>query len=259
MGISCGNPVPHCGLKEGATYVDLGCGTGTDVFLAARITGATGKSIGLDYVAEMCARAEECGKKVVPALPAGSYEFDHADCNGGYLKKYADASIDAVSGNCCIHFLDRKTVVPEILRILKPGGKFVFAEVCRKQCLPPDDLYKLMNEAFEKDIVCTANTVGGKMFRSFVSISQTYAMDAQIVMDEMKALGFVDVDFVQRLPVPGTVEFPNQECPPFINSKTGESNPEVEEWVSRFKSVFEKYNVNDYVSFDCCSGTKPAQ
>src|SRR5207248_1717276 len=48
MGLSCGNPTAFANLREGETVVDLGCGGGLDVFLAAQKVGARGKAIGID-------------------------------------------------------------------------------------------------------------------------------------------------------------------------------------------------------------------
>jgi arsenite methyltransferase len=48
LGLSCGNPLALASLKEGETVVDLGCGAGFDVFMAAKKLGGTGKAIGVD-------------------------------------------------------------------------------------------------------------------------------------------------------------------------------------------------------------------
>ena len=53
MGLSCGNPTAFASLKPGETVVDLGCGGGLDVFLAAERVGPTGKAIGIDMTPEM--------------------------------------------------------------------------------------------------------------------------------------------------------------------------------------------------------------
>src|SRR5437870_10124576 len=57
MGLSCGNPTAYAHLREGETVVDLGCGGGLDVFLAAQKVGPTGRAIGIDMTAEMLERA----------------------------------------------------------------------------------------------------------------------------------------------------------------------------------------------------------
>ena len=53
MGLSCGNPTAFASLKPGEVVVDLGCGGGLDVFLAAKRIGPAGKAIGIDMTPEM--------------------------------------------------------------------------------------------------------------------------------------------------------------------------------------------------------------
>jgi SAM-dependent methyltransferase len=53
MGLSCGNPTATANLKPGEVVVDLGCGGGLDVLLAAKKVGPTGKAIGIDMTPEM--------------------------------------------------------------------------------------------------------------------------------------------------------------------------------------------------------------
>ena len=57
MGLSCGNPTAFARLRPGETVVDLGCGGGLDVLLAAAKVGPTGKAIGIDMTPEMIERA----------------------------------------------------------------------------------------------------------------------------------------------------------------------------------------------------------
>src|SRR5574338_1628448 len=57
MGLSCGNPTATANLRPGEVVVDLGCGGGLDVFLAARKVGPAGKAVGIDMTPEMIARA----------------------------------------------------------------------------------------------------------------------------------------------------------------------------------------------------------
>src|SRR3954468_4647943 len=57
MGLSCGNPTATANLRPGEVVVDLGCGGGLDVFLAAAKVGPTGRAIGIDMTPEMVALA----------------------------------------------------------------------------------------------------------------------------------------------------------------------------------------------------------
>src|ERR1700761_1852170 len=61
MGLSCGNPTATAHLKPGETVVDLGCGGGLDVLLAAKLVGPTGRAIGIDMTEPMIERARKNG------------------------------------------------------------------------------------------------------------------------------------------------------------------------------------------------------
>src|SRR6187549_1003213 len=63
MGLSCGNPTATANLKPGEVVVDLGCGGGLDVFLAAAKVGPTGRAIGIDMTPEMLALARRNAAK----------------------------------------------------------------------------------------------------------------------------------------------------------------------------------------------------
>src|SRR5262249_52896419 len=58
LGLSCGNPTAFASLKPGETVVDLGCGGGLDVLLAAAKVGPGGRAVGIDMTPEMIERAQ---------------------------------------------------------------------------------------------------------------------------------------------------------------------------------------------------------
>jgi len=64
MGLSCGNPLALASIREGEVVVDLGCGGGMDVFLAARQVGSMGRVIGIDMTTEMLDRARAGQQKL---------------------------------------------------------------------------------------------------------------------------------------------------------------------------------------------------
>ncbi len=77
MGLSCGNPTATAHLKPGEVVVDLGCGGGLDVLLAAPRVGPEGKAIGIDMTPEMIERPARqrsqggrCERRVPPAPPS---------------------------------------------------------------------------------------------------------------------------------------------------------------------------------------------
>src|SRR5206468_4795973 len=75
MGLSCGNPTAFARLRPGETVVDLGCGGGLDVLLAARKVGPTGKAIGIDMTPEMIDRARRNARRPVDGRVLDNVEF----------------------------------------------------------------------------------------------------------------------------------------------------------------------------------------
>lgn len=75
MGLSCGNPTASANLRPGEVVVDLGCGGGLDVFLAAQKVGPVGKAIGIDMTPEMIERARRNAGKGVNGKPISNVEF----------------------------------------------------------------------------------------------------------------------------------------------------------------------------------------
>src|SRR3974390_2774458 len=78
MGLSCGNPTATANLRPGEVVVDLGCGGGLAVFLAAPKVGPTGKAIGIDMTAEMLALARENAAKANNGRGFANVEFHQA-------------------------------------------------------------------------------------------------------------------------------------------------------------------------------------
>ena len=79
MGLSCGNPTAFASLQPGETVVDLGCGGGLDVFLAAKRVGPSGKAIGIDMTPEMLDLARRNAAKADGGKPLAQRRVSSGD------------------------------------------------------------------------------------------------------------------------------------------------------------------------------------
>jgi ubiquinone/menaquinone biosynthesis C-methylase UbiE len=148
MGLSCGNPLALAAIREGEVVVDLGCGGGMDVFLAARLVGSSGRAIGIDMTPEMLQRARAGQQK----LGLDNVEFYQASIDHLPLP---DNSVDCVISNCVINLApDKSAVFREILRVLKPGGRVAISDIALKQPLPPH-----VKKSVEAYVGCIAGAV----------------------------------------------------------------------------------------------------
>jgi SAM-dependent methyltransferase len=159
MGLSCGNPTAFASIRPGETVVDLGCGGGLDVFLAAARVGPTGKAIGIDMTPEMLALARRNAAKGNGGQPITNVEFHQATIDKLPLP---DASVDCVISNCVINLApDKPAVFGEIARVLKPGGRLAASDIALKKPLPAEIGNDLM--AY---VGCIAGAIPIEQYRS---------------------------------------------------------------------------------------------
>jgi len=128
--LGCGNPTALAELHPGEVVLDLGSGGGIDVLLSARRVGATGKAYGLDMTDEMLALARENQRKA----GVTNVEFLKGDIEAIPLP---DASVDVIISNCVINLSgDKRRVIGEAFRVLRPGGRFAVSDIVTRDSLP---------------------------------------------------------------------------------------------------------------------------
>lgn len=131
--LGVGNPVPRAQLRPGEIVVDLGCGAGIDVLLAADEVGPTGRVIGIELLPEMLRRAQACAAEA----DAVNVEFHEAEMESLPLP---DGAADVVISNGAVNLSARKSrVLAEAHRILRPGGRLCVSDLTiREEDLPTE-------------------------------------------------------------------------------------------------------------------------
>ncbi|HEY7621639.1 MAG TPA: methyltransferase domain-containing protein [Solirubrobacteraceae bacterium] len=110
-------------IEPGSVVLDLGCGAGTDLLIAAQMTGPTGRVIGIDMTASMLDRARSSAE----AMGLSNVELHESLIESVPL---ADASVDVVISNGVIDLVpDKDVVFDEIDRVLRPSGRLQLADV----------------------------------------------------------------------------------------------------------------------------------
>lgn len=119
-------------IRPGDTVLDVGSGSGTDLLLAATLAGPSGRAIGLDMTTAM---RDKC---LANARAAGLDNVELVEGNAEQLP-VPDESVDVVTSNGVINLVpDKKSVVGEIFRVLRPGGRVQIADIVVRD-LPSDE------------------------------------------------------------------------------------------------------------------------
>lgn len=129
--LGCGNPTAVADLRPGERVLDLGSGGGIDVLLSARRVGPTGFAWGVDMTPEMLTLARR------NAAEAGVTNVEFLE---GRIESVPlpDAAVDVVLSNCVVNLsVDKPTVLAEMARVLRPGGRIGISDVVAEDHLTP--------------------------------------------------------------------------------------------------------------------------
>lgn len=190
----CGLVCPP--LLEGCRVLDLGCGSGRDVYALAQLAGPQGRVVGVDMTAEQLAVARRH-----QAWHAEAFGFDNVDFLEGYIERLDEldlepGSFDVIVSNCVVNLSpDKDAVLRGVQRLLKPGGEFYFADVYADRRVP---------DAVRNDPVLYGECLGGALYwNDFVQLSRRAGFaDPRLVTD--RPLEITDAELAART---GSVRF----------------------------------------------------
>lgn len=127
-----GNPHAIDRIEGDLVVLDIGCGAGTDLLLAARRLGPGGRAIGVDMTEGMRARA---------AAGAAACGLTNVEVRDGDATRLPvdDRSVDVVISNGVLNLVpDKPAALAEIVRVLKPGGRVQIADITLGEALSED-------------------------------------------------------------------------------------------------------------------------
>ena len=169
----CGLVIPDC--LEGCNVLDLGCGTGMDVYILSQLVGKSGRVTGIDMTPEQIGKAIKFQK-----YHNEKFGFENTAFIEGYienLEMIENNSMDVVISNCVINLCpDKKVVLEEIFKVLKYGGEFYFSDVYSNRRIPED---------LKRDEVLWGECLSGALYwNDFINLA--------------KEVGFTDVRVIKN-------------------------------------------------------------
>lgn len=150
----CGLVCPP--LLEGCRVLDLGCGSGRDVYALAQLVGPTGEVVGVDMTDEQLAVAVRHLDFHADAFGFSNVRFLH-----GFIERLDEldlepGSFDVIVSNCVVNLSPEKdAVLRGVQRLLKPGGEFYFSDVYADRRVP---------EPVRNDPVLYGECLGGALY-----------------------------------------------------------------------------------------------
>lgn len=184
--LGCGNPVALASLRPGEQVLDLGCGGGLDLVLAARAVQPGGRVYGLDQSDEML----DLARRNLAAAGVGDAVLLKGDLESVPLPR---GSVDVILSNCVINLSTEKTAaLAEAFRVLRPGGRLAVSDVVLTRPLPP------WAEPLRDDLAAWAGCLAGAL-----------TLDAYRAL--LTGAGFTDVE----VEVVGVYPLPDERLGPF--------------------------------------------
>ena len=185
----CGLVCPP--LLEGCRVLDLGCGSGRDVYVLAQLVGKTGEVIGVDMTPEQLGVAEQHR-----AFHTEQFGYANVRFVEGYIEKLdqidlAPGSFDVIVSNCVVNLSpDKEAVLRGVHRLLKSGGEFYFSDVYADRRVP---------DAVRNDPVLYGECLGGALYwNDFIRLAHRHGFaDPRLVED--RPLEITDLNLLPRV------------------------------------------------------------
>ena len=176
----CGLVCPE--LLRGCRVLDLGCGSGRDVYALAQLVGESGEVVGVDMTEEQLAVAEAHRD-----WHAEQFGLDNVRFLRGYIERLdeldlAPGSFDVIVSNCVINLSpDKESVLRGVHRLLKPGGEFYFSDVYADRRVPG---------SLREDPVLYGECLGGALYwNDFENLARSSGfLDPRLVADRPLAI-----------------------------------------------------------------------
>ncbi|WP_456372245.1 methyltransferase domain-containing protein [Thiolapillus sp.] len=152
----CGLVVPE--LLNDCRILDLGCGSGQDVFLLSALVGETGEVVGVDMTPEQLAvaRRHETWHQERYGYNQPNTRFLEGRLESLEQLDLEPGSFDIVVSNCVLNLVpDKEAVLRSVFDLLKPGGEFYFSDVYADRRLP---------EALKNDPVLYGECLSGALY-----------------------------------------------------------------------------------------------
>lgn len=161
----CGMVIPDC-LHE-TKIIDLGCGTGRDVYLLSQFVGENGRVIGVDMTDEQIEKAihfKDYHKD------KNNYNKSNVEFKKGYIEQLDKLNLsnneyDIIVSNCVINLSPNKEIVlKQIYELLKEGGEFYFSDVYSTERIP---------EKYKNDEVLWGECLSGALYwNDFINLAK---------------------------------------------------------------------------------------
>ena len=184
----CGLVCPP--LLEGCRVLDLGCGSGRDVYALAQLVGPTGSVVGVDMTDEQLAVAKAHHDHHAEVFGYSNVQFLH-----GYIERLDEldlepASFDVIVSNCVVNLSpDKDAVLASVQRLLKPGGEFYFSDVYADRRVPV---------AVKNDPALYGECLGGALYwKDFERLAQRHGF-ADPRLTEDRPLDITDPELAAR-------------------------------------------------------------